>query len=49
MAEKASGLEGQERFNLGPTEFEVSVGQLDGYVYVEGVARSLRHRTEIWG
>lgn len=49
MAEKVSGQERQGRFSLGPTEFEVSVGQLGGYVYLESATRRLKHQTEVWG
>lgn len=49
MAGKVSGLERQDRFNLGPTEFDLSVGQLCEYVYLESASRRLKHRTEVWG
>lgn len=49
MAGKVSGLERQDRFNLGPTEFDVSVRQLGEYVYLESASRRLKHRTKVWG
>lgn len=33
MAESLSGLEGQDTFNLGATECELSVGQWVGHVH----------------
>ena len=44
-----SGLEGQDTFNLGPTEFEMSGGQRGGYVRLESATRRLKHRIEVWG
>ena len=49
MAELLSGLEGQDTFNLGPTDFEMSVGQRGGYVYLEGATRRLKQRIEVSG